>query len=192
VLIVLAGYVFGARFGFLMGALTMLVSAVITGGVGPWLAGQMIAAGWVGLTAPLALWLARLVNGGPGSRRELAVLAAFAGAWGLLFGVIMNLWFWPFLSGPAEQYWQSGISVQETMQRYLAYYLATSLVWDSLRVLGNVGLMLVLGAATLRALRRFGQRFTFDYVPGAARLAPEEPVHATNAPLPGSLRREPG
>ena len=49
--IILAGYVFGGRFGFLMGAFTMLVSGLITGGVGPWLPYQMFAAGWVGLTA---------------------------------------------------------------------------------------------------------------------------------------------
>jgi energy-coupling factor transport system substrate-specific component len=42
VLIILTGYVFGGSFGFLMGALTMLISALITGGVGPWLPGQML------------------------------------------------------------------------------------------------------------------------------------------------------
>ena len=50
-LIILAGYVFGARFGFLTGALTLLVSAVITAGIGPWLPYQMFTAGWVGMSA---------------------------------------------------------------------------------------------------------------------------------------------
>src|SRR5689334_10946900 len=36
-LIILTGYVFGGRFGFLMGTMTLRVSGVITGGVGPWL-----------------------------------------------------------------------------------------------------------------------------------------------------------
>ncbi|MEZ4623778.1 MAG: hypothetical protein R2843_02975 [Thermomicrobiales bacterium] len=36
-LIILCGAVFGASFGFQMGALTLLVSALITGGIGPWL-----------------------------------------------------------------------------------------------------------------------------------------------------------
>ena len=183
VLIILTGYVFGGQFGFLMGALTLLVSAVFTGGVGPWLPAQMFAAGWVGLSAPLARPLIRWAGGRPGSRREVAALALFAGAWGLLFGVIMNLWFWPFLAGPADQYWQAGISLRETAGRYLAYYLATSLLWDGLRVVGNVALMLVFGGASLRALRRFDQRFSYEYHP--------EPVLA---PLPSddpSPRRQP-
>src|SRR5512143_3033530 len=52
-LIILVGYVFGGRVGFLMGALTVLVSALVTGGVGPWLPAQMFTAGWVGLSTPL-------------------------------------------------------------------------------------------------------------------------------------------
>ena len=50
-LIVLGGYVFGARFGFLLGALTILVSGVLTGGVGPWMPYQMFVAGWTGMAA---------------------------------------------------------------------------------------------------------------------------------------------
>ena len=49
--LILGGYVFGARFGFLFGAFALLVSALITGGVGPWLPYQMFAAGWMGLSA---------------------------------------------------------------------------------------------------------------------------------------------
>ena len=52
-LIILTGYIFGGRFGFLMGTLTMLVSAILIGGFGPWLPGQMFAAGWVGMSAAL-------------------------------------------------------------------------------------------------------------------------------------------
>ena len=182
VLIILTGYVFGGRFGFLMGTLTMLVSGVFTGGVGPWLPAQMFTAGWVGLSAPLARPLVRLTAGRQGSRHEVVVLAVFAGVWGLLFGAIMNLWFWPFMAGPADQYWQAGITLGETAGRYLAYYLATSLIWDALLVVGNAGLMLVFGAATLRTLRRFGHRFTYEYQPEPTPLP--QPAGADAACLP--------
>ncbi len=53
-LILCAGYAMGAEFGFLCGATTLLVSALVTAGVGPWLPYEMIAAGWVGAAAGLA------------------------------------------------------------------------------------------------------------------------------------------
>ena len=38
---ILAGYCYGPTFGFLLGALSLLVSAFIGGGVGPWMPYQM-------------------------------------------------------------------------------------------------------------------------------------------------------
>ncbi len=52
-LILAAGFVMGPGFGFALGALTLLVSAAITAGVGPWLPYQMLAAGWIGMGAGL-------------------------------------------------------------------------------------------------------------------------------------------
>ena len=48
-----AGYVLGRHFGFLLGALTLFASALVTGGVGPWLPFQMMAAAWVAYGAGL-------------------------------------------------------------------------------------------------------------------------------------------
>ena len=50
-LIVLAGAAFGPRFGLLLGLCAMAVSAIITGGIGPWLPFQMLALGWMGAGA---------------------------------------------------------------------------------------------------------------------------------------------
>ena len=193
-LIVLTGYVFGGRFGFLMGALTMLVSSLITGGVGPWLPGQMFTAGWMGLIAPLARPLVRLLGGRPNSRTEIVVLAGYAGLCGLFYGVVINLWFWPFMTGPSDQYWQAGVSFAETVQRYALYYTATSLLWDVFAVAGNLFLVAVFGAATLRALRRFHQRFEFEYRPVGVSIQPNcadelpdrqaAPVAKTGQPRP--------
>jgi energy-coupling factor transport system substrate-specific component len=177
-LIVLTGYVYGGRFGFLMGALTLLVSALITGGLGPWLPYQMFTAGWMGLSAPLCRPLVSWMEG-QDRRLELIVLALFAGLWGLLYGVIMNVWFWPFAIGPTEQYWQPGIGLGETLGRYAAFYLATSLVWDVVRALSNGLLMLAFGAPTLRALRRFKRRFAFTYHPEASACSTEPGLSPT-------------
>jgi len=196
-LIVLTGYVYGGRFGFLMGALTLLVSALITGAMGPWLPYQMFTAGWIGMSAPLCRPLARLAGSSPcywhkkmnhgdtentegkkggnsvpsvspwlnplGPGFEIVVLALFAGLWGLVFGIIINLWFWPFATGPAGQYWEPGIGLLDALQRYAGFYLVTSLPWDAMRAVGNVALMLAFGAPTLRALRRFRRRFVFTH-----------------------------
>ncbi|MBP1466628.1 ECF transporter S component [Candidatus Chloroploca sp. M-50] len=160
VLIILTGYLFGGSFGFLMGTMTLLVSALITGGVGPWLPFQMLTAGWVGLTAPLCRGPIQLL-GGVGRYREVLVLAVFGALWGFGYGAIMNLWFWPFASGPVEQYWQTGIGFIETVRRYLTFYLATSLLWDVAGSLGNGLLIAAFGGPILRVLRRFQRRFAF-------------------------------
>ena len=52
-LLVLAGRVYGPGFGFVLGSTTLFTSALLTGGVGPWLPFQMLAASWVGLGAGL-------------------------------------------------------------------------------------------------------------------------------------------
>lgn len=163
-LIILTGYAYGGRFGFLMGALTLLVSAFITGGVGPWLPYQMFTAGWIGMSAPLCQAPARLL-GIHKKSREVLLLAAFGALWGYVYGAIMNLWSWPLIAGPADQYWAPGVGFAETFHRYGVYYMLTSFAWDTTAALGNIALLLFLGEPILRALRRFQQRFTFVYQP---------------------------
>lgn len=155
--IILGGYVFGARFGFLLGALTMLVSAIITAGVGPWLPYQMFTAGWVGLTAG---WLPHPRRSGA----EMGMLLAFGFLWGYLYGGIMNLYTWPYLVGNAQTTWAPGAGIGDAARRYAAYYVTTSLVWDSAAAVGNVVLMFALGAPAVRALTRFRSRFYFQVV----------------------------
>jgi len=170
--IILAGYVFGSRFGFLMGAFTLLVSGLITGGVGPWLPYQMFASGWVGMSAG---WLGQISNlqshsqrpaSGTGDwRLEIVVLSVFGFAWGLLYGAIINVYFWPFAAGPVEQTWAPGIGPGETLARYAAFYVATSLGWDLMRAAGNVALILLLGVPMVHTLARFQRRFHFEVHP---------------------------
>ena len=51
------------------------------------------------------------------------------------------------------------------LRSYALYYLVTSLAWDLGRSFGNLLLIVALGSPTLRALRRFQQRFGFHYQP---------------------------
>jgi energy-coupling factor transport system substrate-specific component len=169
--IILAGYVFGGRFGFLMGTFTLLTSALITGGAGPWLPYQMFTAGWAGMTAG---WLGKaFALQSPASRSrdrrlEIVLLCAFGFIWGLIYGVIINVYFWPFAAGPAAQAWAPGLGLRETLGRYAVFYAVTSLVWDMARAVGNVALILLLGPATVRALTRFRKRFYFEVQPADA------------------------
>lgn len=164
-LIITGGYIFGGRFGFLLGALTMLVSALVTGGVGPWLPNQMFTAGWVGMSAALLRYLvprAALAQDRARLKKAVLLLAVFGFAWGFLYGAIMNLWEWPFIAGPQAQSWQPGQSVWTVVQHYAVFYVATSLIWDTVAAVGNTLFLLLLGAPTLKALQRFQQRFSFQ------------------------------
>ncbi len=172
-LIVLVGYVFGGRVGFLMGALTLLVSALVTGGVGPWLPAQMFTAGWVGMSTPILHPVVKALAGKTGIQKtarstvELLLMAGFGLLWGFLYGAIMNLWQWPFIAGPQSQSFVAGMGFGATLQHYIAFYLVTSLVWDAAAAVGNVLLVLAFGMPALSALRRFKLRFVFKYAPEA-------------------------
>lgn len=158
-LIMLVGAVFGPSLGFQMGALTLLVSAFITGGIGPWLPFQMLACGWVGMTAG---FLPRHSS----MRRRVIDLAVFGAAWGLLFGALMNLWFWPFtapgVDADSSLYWHADLTLAETIARYGRFYFVTSLPFDIFRAIGNIILVVVLGAPILKSLERYRTRFRWQ------------------------------
>ena len=158
-LIILTGAVFGPALGFQMGALTLLVSGFLTGGLGPWLPYQMLGAGWIGMTAG---WLPHPAS----RRRRVLLLALFGAAWGLLYGALLNLWFWPFaapgLGADAGLYWSPDLDLAETIRRYAAFYAVTSLWYDLFRAAGNVALILLLGGPLLAVLERFRSRFTWE------------------------------
>lgn len=156
VLIVMAGAVYGSAFGFQMGALTLLVSAFLTGGLGPWLPYQMLGAGWVGLSAG---WLPKPAS----TRARLLWIAGFAALWGFAYGALLNLWFWPF-SAPgvgtdAGLYWSPGLSAATALHRYVRFYLVTSAGYDLARAAGNLALALLLGGPLLLVLERFKAKF---------------------------------
>ncbi len=164
-----AGYVLGRHFGFLLGALTLFASALVTGGVGPWLPFQMMAAAWMGFGAG---WLPQLKG-----RFELAVLALYAAVACFAYGALMDLWFWPFGAGTSSTLsFQPGASVEHNLVRFMLFHASTSLGFDLPRAALNAGLMLVAGRPVLAALRRASHRAAFGAPVEIAPLPLEGPV----------------
>jgi energy-coupling factor transport system substrate-specific component len=154
IVVLVAGNAFGPGFGFLLGAFGTFASGLFLGGLGPWLPFQMVAVGWVGMGAgllPKTSWPVRIGS--------LAVYGAIAG---YLFGAIMNLWSWPFLTTGTAVDWDPTAGAAENLRHYLTFYAASSFAWDTFRAVGNAALVLVLGRPLLGALDRAARRMRLE------------------------------
>ena len=131
--IIITGIVFGAESGFVVGALTALVSNLFLG-QGPWTPWQMYAWGMIGLVAGLLkdCWLMQTNTG--------RILFGFIS--GILFGWMMNLWI--VLSLIQSIGWGEVIT-----------YYAASLPFDVTHGLSNVLFLLLFANSWLRILTRF-------------------------------------
>ncbi|WP_307844384.1 ECF transporter S component [Actinotalea solisilvae] len=164
VVIVLGGRVFGPGFGFALGSTTILASAVLTGGVGPWMPFQMLAASWVGLGAGL---LPRRVRGAG----EVLVLVLYGAVAAFAFGLAMNLSFWPFSVGSGTGLsFVAGDPVGDNLRRFALFSAATSLGWDVGRAVTTGVVLAVVGRPALVALRRTASRAAF--APARTRRVP--------------------
>jgi len=153
--LIIAGRVFGAGFGFTLGCTTLFASALITGGVGPWMPYQMFGCAWVGM-------LAGLLPPATG-RRELGLLAAYGAVSAYLFGFMLNLSFWPFTLDPGSTVsYLPGAAFVTNIERYLVFDATTSLGWDTGRAITNVACILVVGPAMLATFRRAARRARFE------------------------------
>jgi energy-coupling factor transport system substrate-specific component len=176
-LILCAGYVYGASFGFLAGAVALLVSALVTGGVGPWLPYEMFAAGWVGAAAGIVAPSNPRLPG----RRDLVVLALTGLVLGYAYGAATDVYDWSvFYRGVPGLGWTPGIGAAEALARFARFYLATSLAWDSFRAVGNLVMVLALGAPVLAAMARFRSRFTLvvEPLPGSPSTTAPRPTES--------------
>lgn len=160
-IMVLAGRVFGPGFGFVLGCTSMFASALLTAGVGPWLPFQMLTSAWIGLGAGL---LPRRVSG----KREIAMLATYGVIAAYLFGALMNMWFWPFVTGvqvsgvEGSLAYEPGAPILDNLHRFLVFTLFTStLGWDTGRAITNAVLIVLVGPALLATLRRASRRASF-------------------------------
>lgn len=172
VVLILGGRALGPGFGFCLGLVGMFASALLTGGVGPWLPFQMLGAAWVGMGAGL---LPRCSG-----RREVGLLIGYGVISAVLYGFLLNLWFWPFLvTGDSTVAFVPGDELTGNLGRFLAFCLVTSLGFDIPRAIGNVILIALVGGPGLRAIRRatrkahFDARPTFLPAPGTTETSPE-------------------
>ncbi|MBT2588165.1 ATP-binding cassette domain-containing protein [Arthrobacter sp. ISL-95] len=149
ILLILAGRAFGPRFGMLLGALTIAVSSVLWSGVGPWSPFQIFACAWVGAGAGL---LPRGVRG----RAELWMLCGYGVVASYVFGLLTNLWFWPFAVGAGTGIsYAPGAPLATNLSSFLLYSLVTSTAgWDTLRAITTIIGIAVVGRAILAAFRR--------------------------------------
>ena len=157
-LMVLGGRVLGPGFGFVLGSVTMFASALLTGGVGPWLPFQMLAMGWFTMGAGLLPGPDRLRG-----RVELVMLAGYGFLAAFCYGTLVNLAGWPFMHALASHIaFDPTAGLAHNLGRFLAYCLATSLGWDLGRATVTVLLTLALGRTVLTALRRATRRAAFE------------------------------
>ena len=136
-LVICSGYVFGPIAGFMVGAVTALVSNFFLG-QGPWTPYQMFAWGLVGISAA---YFKRF-------RLGTTWLIIFGVVWGYLYGWIMNTWFWLSFVYPL------------TLRTFSLYQL-NSIWFDTFHALGNALFLAFLGNKTIAILERFRKRFNW-------------------------------
>jgi energy-coupling factor transport system ATP-binding protein len=172
ILLVLAGRAFGVRFGMLLGVATIALSSTMFGGLGPWTPFQMFACAWVGAGAGL---LTRRVRGWA----EIGMLCAYGAAASYAFGLIMNLWFWPFAIGAGSGIsYVPGAPLGQNVASFLLYSLVTSTAtWDTLRAVTTIVGIVVIGRPVLAAFRRAKPVAAHrSHVPPTSRTHPARPA----------------
>ena len=154
--LILSARVFGASFGFLLGIISMFASALLTGGLGPWLGYQMFAAAWIGMAAGL---LPKKVSG----KKEIAMLLVFGALAAGSFGILMDLQFWPWaLGGNNQLSYIPGGSIPENFGRFITFHFASAMAWDIPRAVFTCVLIACTGQSVLSALRRTYTRAAFS------------------------------
>ncbi|MGI6452099.1 MAG: ECF transporter S component [Syntrophomonadaceae bacterium] len=136
-LIIISGFVFGPRAGFLVGSTAALVSNFFLG-QGPWTPWQMLGWGLAGISAG---YLYRLKPG-------ISSLGwgIFGACWGFVFSWIQNAGFWLVFVYPL------------TIKTFLAAY-ATSFPFDLAHAAGNFLFCFFLAWPTIKILSQYKEDF---------------------------------
>jgi len=141
-LVILGGLIYGAPTGFLVGAMTPLVSNFFAG-QGPWTPWQMLVWGVMGASAG---WLKNIHHSSSNWG-----LILFGALWGYLYGWIMDISFWASFANTLT--WQSFLAV-----------CVAGFGFDSIRALGNALLFLLIGPSIVKVLTRFKQKSEINLI----------------------------
>ncbi|PKM78047.1 MAG: ECF transporter S component [Firmicutes bacterium HGW-Firmicutes-15] len=139
-IVMITGYVFGARTGFMVGAVAALVSNFFLG-QGPWTPWQMFSWGICGVIAALTSNCNRL---------NLISFTIITGLCGYLFGWIMNIWHWVGFVYPLN------------MTTFFATYLL-SIPSDTIHAVGNIAFSILFGKPFYIILTRYKKKLTVKY-----------------------------
>ena len=175
-LIICSGYVFGPVSGFMVGAMTPLISNFFLG-QGPWTLYQMLAWGLIGCGAGyLGKFMRRSTpeyvitvsqshqcseetakqSRGAQDRLREAIpltrkwLVSFGVISAFIFGLIMNIYFWLYFAGPL------------TLSTLLFAELS-SFWFDVSHAIGNALFLGLFGTKTIAIMERYKKRFTWVY-----------------------------
>ncbi|SHH11749.1 energy-coupling factor transport system substrate-specific component [Thermosyntropha lipolytica DSM 11003] len=129
----ITGYTWGIQAGFVVGALSGLISNFFLG-QGPWTLWQMVAWGLCGALAGMAGKMSS------GFNRPVFTLLCFAG--GYLFGLLMNLWHWLAFVYPLN------------IKTFLSIY-AAGFPFDTMHAAGNAVFAFLLGPPFYKILLRY-------------------------------------
>ena len=156
-LIIIGGFVFRSSFGFILGSTSILVSALLGAGVGPWLPFQMMAAGLIGLGAGALPRFKRKLS-------QIATLITYAVLSSFIYGSLMTLWNWPFLAGSDSSVsYVAGAPVLTNLAKFANYEIVTGgFLWDTGRAVTTSLLIALTAPALLATLRRAANRAGFE------------------------------
>lgn len=141
-IIMITGYVFGSKIGFMVGAAAALVSNFFLG-QGPWTPWQMFCWGMCGVIASLLA--------GQGEEFKVVKFTIWAGILGFLFGWILNIWHWVGFVYPLNY------------ETFIATYIA-SLPIDTVHAAGNIAFSLLFGRSFFNILARFQKKLSIEYI----------------------------
>jgi energy-coupling factor transport system substrate-specific component len=146
--LIIAARAMGPTFGFLLGTLSMALSALLTGGIGPWLSYQIFAAALIG-------WGTLFIPNKLRGAKEIVALIIYGIIASAFFGIAMDLQFWPWTLGPGtELSYLPGAALSENLDRFFTYHFISALAWDIPRALLTTILLSIAARPMLTALRR--------------------------------------